>query len=131
VLINVHPELVKVGDDDNLPINTCRFGDRDDAVDTVEYLLQPHYPEHINVRDSEELLPIHLAALGVNAKIVALLLSMILMEHQRRQKMKRSMYLLLHLACQHSALDTVKVLFDAYPQAIHECGEEDGETRFQ
>ena len=82
MLIDVHPELVKVGDDDNLPIHTCR---------TVEFLLQLD-PEHINVRDSEELLPIHLAALGGNAKIVALLLSMILMEHQRRQKMKRSIY---------------------------------------
>ena len=128
VLIKTYPESVKVGaNDDNLPIHeACRFRDRDDAVDIVEYLLQL-YPESINVQDSEGLLPIHLAALGGNAKTIALLL-----EHDPDGASKKTedekKYIPLHLACQRSTLDIVKVLYDAYPQAIHVRGEEDGET---
>ena len=131
VLIKAYPESVRIRSDDDtgssLPIHeACRYGDRDDTVYTIQYLLEL-YPESINVRDEHGYLPIHQAAQRNRADIVELLL-----KYDPNAALKKTedekKYLPLHLACQRLTLDIVKVLYDAYPQAIRVRGEEDGET---
>jgi len=59
---------------DCFPIHAaCRGGCRDDAVDTIQYLLEL-YPESIKKKSQGGSLPIHHAAMSGNAKTIELLL---------------------------------------------------------
>jgi len=90
---------------------------RDDAVQTIQYLLEL-YPESINARDSKGCLPIHLAAYG-RADIIELLL-----KHDPNGASKKTIYedyqqLPLHIASECFSSEAVQVLYDAYPEALN------------
>ena len=100
------------GGDGNLPIhNACESESRDDTGDTIQYMLDL-YPEIINVRDGRGHLPIHSAAPFGIAKTIELLL-----KHDPDAASKVTQPLQL-VDIRYGDLDTVKVLFDAYPEAI-------------
>ena len=74
VLIDAYSESVRVRTHEgSLPIHECAYGDRDDTVNTIQYMLEL-YPESINIRDGSGYLPIHCAAGYGNAKAIELLL---------------------------------------------------------
>jgi len=119
VLVDAYPESVRdLEITGSLPFHmACRLNN---DVDTIQYLLDL-YPESINARERGGYLPIHCAATHGNTKAVQFLLekdpdaASNVTENSKCQ-------LPLHLVCQHrdnGYLDTVKVLYDAYPEAIH------------
>lgn len=119
VLVDAYPESVRdVENTGSLPFHmACRLNN---DVDTIQYLLDL-YPESINARERGGYLPIHCAATHGNTKAVQFLL-----ENDPDAASKATenskCQLPLHLVCQHrdnGYLDTVKVLYDAYPEAIH------------
>jgi len=123
-LIDRYPEPVReIGARDvDLPIHeACAVG----RLDTVAYLLGL-YPESIRVRGSMGALPIHDAAAcqprtESRAGIIELLL-----KHDPNTASKKKTnetqlgQLPLHLACNayYGQIDVVKILYDAYPEAI-------------
>jgi len=132
VLIDEYPESLKVRttSDGSLPVHVaCESSNacRDDQVDTIQYMLEI-YPESINTRNRYGLLPIHLAATCGKSKVIELLL-----KHDPSAATKSTNQpphevdsppprLPLHLVCsEHHGdyFDAVKVLYDAYPEAIH------------
>ena len=131
ILIDEYPESVKIDDDGGyLPIHeACQIGSRDDSIDTIQYLLRLH-PESLHARNGRGWLPIHGAALGGNTKVVELLLM-----HDAFAASKKttgeSRYLPLHLACDTGKehMDTVKALFDSYPDALS-IRDQNGKTPF-
>ena len=126
VLIDTYPESLRVGTND-LPIHeACVNGSRDDQVETIQYMLDI-YPESINIRDGSGWLPIHCAAQFGKSKVIELLL-----KHDPNAASKSTNQphgahsppprLPLHLVCMNEDneyLDAVKVLYDAYPEAIY------------
>jgi len=117
VLIEVYPESMRVGTSDgSLPIHeACSNGGRDGQVETIQYLLEI-YPESINVRDGSGWLPIHCAAMHGNTKVIELLL-----KHDPDAATKKTTdppRLPLHVACERGSTLSVKILYDAYPEAI-------------
>jgi len=120
VLIDVYPESLS----DSWPIFEacgCSGSDRDDLVDTIQYMLDI-YPEIINARDGNGMLPIHRAAQGKRTDIVELLL-----KHDPDAASKKTseltlpyvpLSLPLHVACERGLDRSVKILYDAYPEAI-------------
>ena len=122
ILIDEYPESMKigaVGGGGELPIHrACRWGTREDTVYTIQYLLELH-PECLHARDNMGWLPIHNAAAGGDTKAIELMLM-----HDPNAASKESTgekpQLPLHIACNTGKehLDTVKALFDAFPEAI-------------
>jgi len=114
VLIDVYQESLR----DSRPMHlVCAYGDRDDSVDTIQYMLDV-YPESINVRDGGGVLPIHLAAQFGRAKTIELLLKYD-PKAARKESFNNLQQLPLHSACRgYGEIDTVRVLYDAYPEAI-------------
>jgi len=133
VLIDAFPESLRVRSARYLPIHEAcaggyRYGDRVDTVDTIQYMLKIN-PEIINVRDTNGMLPIHLAAeTGRNNTILLLL------KHDPSAASKRTedenKRLPLHLAAEYGHLEAIKVLYDAYPEAVF-IHDRDGETPSQ
>jgi len=137
VLIDSYPESVKVEALFNglLPIHeACRYGDRVDTVDTIQYLLEI-YPESIEATDDEGLTPMHKAAWNGKAKTIELLLKH---DPDAASKMTDNVddnsyeQLPLHIAiraAEHrnatgiisndSKFKSIQVLYDAYPEAIN------------
>ena len=123
VLINAYPESLRVGTSDgSLPIHeVCNNGGRDDQINTIHYMLELD-PESINAQDGYGDLPIHRAAMYGKSNVIELLL-----KHDPDAASKETKYqhhhqqLPLHIVCQQDKeyLDTVKVLYDAYPEAFH------------
>ena len=119
-LIDAYPESVKIEADlGYLPIHVaCRYGARDDSIDTIQYMLELH-PESLRVGNNVGWLPIHNAAEGGNTKTVELLLM-----HDPSAASKETTgekrQLPLHIAIDsyREHVDTVKALFDVYPDAI-------------
>ena len=120
ILIDEYPESMKIeANGGYLPIHeACRWGTRDDTVNTIQYLLELH-PESLHVGNNVGWLPIHIAAWGGNTKAIELLLM-----HDPNAASKESTgekpQLPLHIACYTSKghVDIVKALFDIYPEAI-------------
>ena len=140
VLIDSFPESVKVEALFNglLPLHeACRYGDRVDNVDTIQYLLEI-YPESINAPDNEGWTPIHKAAWIGKTKTIELLLKhdpdvaskMTDNENEDEAPIEQ---LPLHIAIRavehrnatgdiinfDSKFKSIKVLYDAYPEAIN------------
>ena len=118
-LINAWPESVKATDAyDFLPIHcACGFGGQ---LETVKILLEM-YPESIALRNGQEFLPIHDAA-GRSGKRGAKTIEFLLLNDPKlasepvESGLKENQGCLpLHLA---SDVTSVKVLFDAYPEAL-------------
>ena len=144
MLVEGYPESLKIvteqGCDGRLPIHeACMHG----AVDIVEYLLHMA-PDSINsrsiIRDEQAWnddddarnmcgsLPIHRAAEGGKADIIKLLL-----KHDPDAATKLTSVkhrLPLHYACSKSKMDfdSVKILYDAYPEALGLYVTRDGAT---
>ena len=145
VLIDSFPESVEVEALFNalLPIHeACRYGNRVDTVDTIQYLLEI-YPESINVPDNEGLTPMHKAAWNGKAETIELLLKH---DPDVASKMTDNVddnsyeQLPFHIAiraAEHSTaigiisndskFKSIQVLYDAYPEAIN-IHDEDWET---
>jgi len=119
-LIKAYPESARMRTDDGrLPIHeACCYGDSD----TVQYLLEI-YPESINTQNNEGWSPIHLAAQFGRAKTIELLLKYDpdAASKTAQNPMEEGRLLPLYLASFSSSgnLETIKVLYDAYPEAIH------------
>ena len=123
MLVDLQPDSVVVGTDlwGQLPIHrACGRG----RLDTIEYLFQ-QYPGSIQVRDNHGFLPIHVAAQEKNKAVILFLLrhdsdgaSRAVSNHGR---MAEAGCLPLHLASKRTSQDdlsAIRVLFDAYPEAI-------------
>ena len=133
VLIDAYPESLKIGVGDSLlPIHlACRIGFRDDQVDTIQYMLELN-PESINVQGSRNNsssagLPFHEAVVKGKTKVVELILKYDPKAAHKEYIHKRRLSMHLAVCSRKLELKTIKVLFDAYPQAIW-VGDEDGET---
>ena len=131
MLVEAYPESLTIvterGCDGRLPIHeACMYG----TVDVVEYLLQMD-PDSINsrsiirgmgfddnTRNRCGSLPIHRAAEGGKADIIKLLLKHD--PHAAEKKTSVKHRLPLHFACGKSKMDfnSVKILYDAYPEAL-------------
>jgi len=128
ILLNAHPESIRVGENSpsGLPIHCASISKRDDAVDTIRYMLEL-YPESINARDDNGRMPIHLAA----RKPQRLDTIEFLLKHDPNSASTRDTsrrYFPLQLACLAKWYDVgrgnvhlcaVQKLYDAYPQAIN------------
>lgn len=119
VLIDLYPESLR----DCRPIfEACGFpSSRDDLVDTIQYMLDL-YPESINDRDGNGMLPIHRVAQGKRADIVELLLKNDPAAASRKTSGVNLPHvppsLPLHLANERGLARSVKILYDAYPEAL-------------
>ena len=89
-LIDAHRQSLRVRVGDGwLPIHVaCRYGERVDTADTIQYMLELD-SELINAENSGGYLPIHCAAAAMKrrTKSIELLLKFDLMLHQRRLMM--------------------------------------------
>ena len=122
-LIDAYPQSLRIESGRGmLPIHVaCCYGNRDDIVDTIQYMLELD-PELINSEDRRRYLSIHLAAEYGSAKSIELLLkfdpnaaSNVINDGSRLI----GLWLPLHFACRFSTnLSTIQVLYDAYPEAI-------------
>ena len=120
ILIDAHPESLRIeSGDGRLPIHdTCAYGNRDDTVDTIQYMLELD-TELINAENSYEWLPIHYAAQFGNAKLIELLLKYEPDAASMEVLTRELVAWPLHLACNYNTnLSSIKVLYDAYPEAI-------------
>ena len=115
ILIDAYPESLRIELNGWLPIHVACSGNRDDTVDTIQYMLDLD-PELINAENSDGWLPIHYAVNG-SAKSIELLLKY---DTDAASKINNgSQQLPLHLACSYNAnLSSIQVLYDAYPEAI-------------
>ena len=117
ILIDAHPQSLRIELSDGLPIHiACFYGERDDTVDTIQYMLELD-PELIHAEDSGGWLPIHCAAMNGTTKSIELLLKLD-PDAASKEINNGSRRLPLHLACKWSDLSTVQALYDAYPEAI-------------
>jgi len=138
MLVEAYPESLTIatekGCDSRLPIHdACMHG----TVDIVEYLLHMA-PDSINsrsiIRDEQDVidddntrnrcgsLPIHRAAEGGKADIIKLLLKHD--PHAAEKKTSVKHRLPLHYACKKMDFDSVKILYDVYPEALLSCDED-------
>ena len=117
-LIDAHPESLRIELNDGLPIHVaCRYGNRDDTVDTIQYMLELD-SELINAEDSGRYLPIHYAAMGGRTKSIELLL-MFDPDAASKEINNGMQWLPLHLACYYNTnISSFQALYDAYPEAI-------------
>jgi len=130
-LIKAYPESISVESEyGSLPIHeACGNGYSYDITKTIRYLLEL-YPTSINARNGDGDMPIHSAARQFGRDyIIELLLSY---DPDGASKETDQRQLPLHLVCakQHynyEYLDMVKVLYEAYPEAIN-ARDEDGNT---
>ena len=104
----------------SLPIHSaCGHYGSAANIDTIQYMLDL-YPESINIRTADgRHFPIHNAAQGKRTDIVELLLKYDPDAASKESSFKRR--LPLHVACGQPLtehLDVVKILYDAFPQAI-------------
>jgi len=120
VLIDLYPESLR----DCRPIHeACYAGNRDDSVDTIQYMLEL-YPESINTRNRNGQLPIHIAAQSGKSKIIELVLKHDPDAASRKTELPHEpSELPLHLACKSdnfgvAHIMSVQALYDAYPEAI-------------
>jgi ankyrin repeat protein len=117
-LLDLNVDAVKSQSDIGaLPIHyACRCNN----VETAQYLFEL-YPESINVIDSNRRYPVHyLLYSGVCTELV-LKLAQFLLQHDEGAVTKRDSggYLPLHLAIRSDSLHLVKLVYNAYPQAIY------------
>ena len=120
-LIDAYPQSLRVVAVDGwLPIHfACCWGDRDNAADTIQYMLELD-PELINAEDDDEYLPIHRAAINVGGtKSIEMLLKFD-PDAATKDVNNGSQQLPLHCACAAYTpnLSSVQILYDAYPEAI-------------
>ena len=118
LLIHAYPESIMVGVDGSLPFHeACAEGMR---VDTVRFLFE-QYPECISMRDDNHYLPIHRAAENQLEQAAEIIKYLILQDPDASSKLVDGRSLPLHLACGGYGVDlnTVKVLFDDYPEAMY------------
>jgi len=119
VLIDAYPESVRIESFDRLLIHEVCSSSRDDAVQTIQYLLQL-YPEGINARDhSKGWLPIHHASDQGRADIIGFLLKHYPDGASKKTSHEDDQQLPLHIASCGDSLEAVQVLFDAYPEALN------------
>ena len=123
ILTDAYPESLRVesgrieSDAGMLPIHeVCRFGNRDDTADTIQYMLELD-PELVNAEDIDGYLPIHLAAECGSEKSIELLFKFD-SDAASKEINDGSRLLPLHLACYESNLSSIQALYDAYPEAI-------------
>ena len=123
-LIDAYPESLRIElNDVRLPIHSaCDFGERDDTVDTIQYMLELE-PEIINAENRGGWLPIHYAAEYGNTNAIEFLMkfdpdaaSKKTNDEYRRLPYRR---LPLHLASYNNTnISSIQALYDAYPEAI-------------
>ena len=127
ILIDAYPESLQIASGDWLPIHVaCRYGERDDTADTIQYMLELD-PELINAGNSSGYLPIHRAAEWGRVQIIELLLHY---DPDAASKETNNVFqwLPLHFACYNNTnLSSIQALFDAHPEAIL-AGDEVGDT---
>eukprot|EP00956_Cyclotella_meneghiniana_P012140 scaffold17228_cov49-Cyclotella_meneghiniana.AAC.5 len=124
LFVDIDPDLVKSASDygdGRLPLHlACATGN----IETAKYLYH-NYPESINIPDGGGRYPIHwlmdhtqnILPRNEQSEID---LTRILLEHDQGAVSKLDyMYLPLHYACGVQSLPVVKLVFDAYPKAIH------------
>ena len=131
IIIDAYPESLRIAaGDGRLPIHVaCEYDERDDTVDTIQYMLELE-PELINnAGNSSGWLPIHFAG---RTKSIELLLKFD--PDAASKEVNGIRWLPLHLACMHDTnlssiqdLSSVRVLYDAYPDAIL-ASDRDGRT---
>ena len=126
-LIDAYPESLavrtRIG---SLPIHLASTnGKREDTADTIQYMLELD-PELINAEDGDGYLPIHIAAMNGRTKSIELLLKF---NPDSASKETNDEYrrLPLHISCESTNLSSVRVLYDAYPDAIF-ARDEQGDT---
>ena len=118
-LIDAYPESLRVVAGDWLPIHiACRYGERDNTADTIQYMLEMD-SELINAADNDGYLPIHWAAMGGRTKSIELLLKFD-PDAASKEVNDVNRRLPLHIACDFhdTSLSSIQVLYDAYPEAI-------------
>jgi len=130
ILIDVYPESLRIEADGMLPIHiACDCGNRDDTVDTNQYMLELN-PEISNAEDGDGWLPIHLAAMKGRTKSIELFLKYD-PDAASKEVNDESRRLPLHCACDYdtniSDISSIQVLYDAYPEAIF-ASDADGDT---
>ena len=116
-LIDAYPESLQIELNGRLPIHDACGNNRDDAADTIQYMLELD-PELINEDNISGWLPIHIAAIKRGTELIEILLkydpgaaSKELNDGARR--------LPLHLACTYNTnISSTQDLYDAYPDAI-------------
>ena len=118
LLIDQNPEAVRVIDNQgSLPFHysCCEVN-----TETSEYLFQI-YPQCINVADRHGKYPIHCLLGGVHVKNISKLTQLLLKYDQGAvKKLGPSGQLPLHMAIQlYRGMDIMKLIFDAYPEAIY------------
>ena len=121
ILIDAHRQSLRIETESGLPIHdACTHGKRDDTADTIQYMLELD-PELINAEDSDEYLPIHLAAMNGKTEPIELLLKFD-PDAASKEFNNGIVRLPLHLACRYDtnglSLSSIQFLYDAYPEAI-------------
>ena len=118
ILIDEYPRSIMArARDGSVPIHrACRYGTRNDMVDTIQYLLELH-PACIQARDGRGWLPIHGAAEKGIVKAIELLLM-----HDptaaSKETTTESRQLPLHIASLNGKIGAVQSFFDAFPEEI-------------
>ena len=121
LLIDAYPESINIEADGSLPFHyACATSLR---VDTVKYLYE-QYPECISMKDEYDNLPIHNAAQN-RGEHTSEIIKFLLMHDPEAALQRLDIDYPLYLACSEYgiALETVKVLFDDYPDAIYKKDE--------
>ena len=120
-LIDAYPESLWIESGEGLPIHiACTYDDRDDAVDTIQLMLELD-PELINAENIDGWLPIHCAAMSGRTKSIELLLKYDpALATTEVNDITSSRRLPLHIACgeYNPNLSSIQVLYDVYPEAI-------------
>ena len=117
-LIDAYPESVRVRTGDGLlPIHGACFGGE---IETVKYMIEL-YPESIDARSTRGNLPIHCAARSDRDHKADIIRYLLVKDPDCASKTGSDQQLLppLHSACRRKCLDSVRLLFDAYPEAIN------------
>jgi len=114
VLIDVHPESVRIASNRNACINGNR-----DASELIQYMVEL-YPESITVRNEQGFLPIHCAASARHGRVDNIEL---LLKHDPDMTSKKTTdgkrQLPLHLACRYCKHpEVIQALYDSFPEAI-------------
>ena len=126
ILIDAYPESLRIESGYGwLPIHLASGGERVDAPDTIQYMLELD-AELVNEENSEGCLPIHCASQWTRVQIIEILLKY---DPDAASKEANDEYLQLplHLACSYdgtTCLSSVQILYDAYPEAILARNEE-------
>eukprot|EP00956_Cyclotella_meneghiniana_P015689 scaffold24280_cov55-Cyclotella_meneghiniana.AAC.6 len=122
LLIDMNPDLVNTVDNiGRLPIH---FACSTANFQTIKYLYQK-YPESINIQNNMGKYPLHsILAYGIGRRDDEIEMLKFMLKNDRgavslRIRHRGAYTTALHLACESQSLEIIKLVFDAYPEAIH------------